>query len=42
VHGGIICDGTNSIRRIAFYGVTPDGMMTGMNLKFALWNDDII
>lgn len=40
-YGGVFCDNTVQIRRIAFYGAEPNWIMRGMALKIIRYDDDV-
>lgn len=39
--GGVFCDGTVQVRRLAFFGATPTNIMFGMAMKVIRWDDDL-
>lgn len=41
-YGGVFCDNTAQVRRIAFYRALPAGLFAGMGFKVLRYDDDIV
>lgn len=41
-YGGVFCDNTVQVRRVAFHNTRPNGLMTGMGFRIIRYDDDII
>jgi len=41
-HGGVICDSTSQVRRMAFYGATRTHIFDGMHMSVLLYDDEVL
>jgi hypothetical protein len=41
-YGGVFCDSSIEVRRVAFYGAVPSGLFRGMGFKVLRYDEDVL